>query len=93
MQSVMLTKTNLLSTLAQRSCLRTISPSYSVRQFTISIPAEKLDYNFSRSAGPGGQNVNKVNTKAEIRFHVMSAEWYVTLIQMIYDIFRVISVI
>jgi peptidyl-tRNA hydrolase ICT1 len=27
------------------------------------------------SVGPGGQNVNKVNTKAEIRFHVMTADW------------------
>ena len=25
--------------------------------------------------GPGGQNVNKLNTKAEARFNVDSAEW------------------
>ena len=23
----------------------------------------------------GGQNVNKLNTKAEVRFHVLNAEW------------------
>jgi peptidyl-tRNA hydrolase ICT1 len=34
-----------------------------------------MDFNFARSSGPGGQNVNKVNTKAEIRFHVQSADW------------------
>jgi len=34
-----------------------------------------MDFNFARSSGPGGQNVNKLNTKAEIRFHVGSAEW------------------
>ena len=26
-----------------------------------------LDWSFARSGGPGGQNVNKVNTKAELR--------------------------
>ena len=24
---------------------------------------------------PGGQNVNKLNTKAEVRFHVLNADW------------------
>ncbi len=41
----------------------------------ISIPMERLEMHFSRSSGPGGQNVNKVNTKAEIRFVVREAEW------------------
>jgi hypothetical protein len=40
-----------------------------------SIPRAKVETNFSRSGGAGGQNVNKVNTKAEIRFHVPSADW------------------
>ncbi|MGB8491666.1 MAG: alternative ribosome rescue aminoacyl-tRNA hydrolase ArfB [Bacteroidales bacterium] len=39
-----------------------------------SLKARKLDDEFvftaSRSSGPGGQNVNKVNTRAEIRFSV-----------------------
>ncbi|KAL9641473.1 hypothetical protein ABK040_013398 [Willaertia magna] len=39
------------------------------------IPKEKLIYTFSRSSGPGGQNVNKVNTKADIRLHIDSADW------------------
>lgn len=30
----------------------------------------ELTFNTSRSGGPGGQNVNKVNTKVELRFHV-----------------------
>ena len=41
----------------------------------IKIPREKVETNFSRSSGPGGQNVNKLNTKAEIRFHVGSCDW------------------
>jgi len=28
-----------------------------------------LRFHFARSGGPGGQNVNKVNTKAELRVH------------------------
>jgi hypothetical protein len=39
------------------------------------IPRAKLDTSFSRSGGAGGQNVNKLNTKAEVRFHVPSADW------------------
>ncbi|EDV19395.1 uncharacterized protein TRIADDRAFT_17765, partial [Trichoplax adhaerens] len=34
-----------------------------------------LDVKYSKSGGPGGQNVNKVNTKVDVRFHVDSMEW------------------
>lgn len=42
---------------------------------TIDIPQDKLDIQFVRSSGAGGQNVNKVNTKVEIRLDVMGATW------------------
>jgi ribosome-associated protein len=33
----------------------------------------ELHFSASRSSGPGGQNVNKVNTKVELRFHIASS--------------------
>ncbi|KAK8829321.1 hypothetical protein WA577_004587, partial [Blastocystis sp. JDR] len=41
----------------------------------IRVPEDQLDISFVRSPGPGGQNVNKVNTKAEVRFNVYLATW------------------
>lgn len=35
---------------------------------TLVIPDEDLRVHFARSGGPGGQNVNKVATKCELRF-------------------------
>lgn len=34
------------------------------------IPAQELSVKHARSSGPGGQNVNKVSTKVELRFHL-----------------------
>ena len=36
----------------------------------IVIPGAELETTFARSAGPGGQNVNKVNSKAVLRWQV-----------------------
>ena len=36
----------------------------------IRIPAEEFSLSFARSSGPGGQNVNKVNSKAVLRWRV-----------------------
>jgi ribosome-associated protein len=33
----------------------------------------ELQFSASRSSGAGGQNVNKVNTKVELRFHLASS--------------------
>ncbi|KAH9606171.1 hypothetical protein KSS87_015659 [Heliosperma pusillum] len=37
--------------------------------------AEHVSVSFAKSGGPGGQNVNKVNTKVDMRFNVKNATW------------------
>lgn len=39
----------------------------------IQIPQEDLQFTFARSAGPGGQNVNKVNSKAILHWDVVQS--------------------
>ena len=45
----------------------------------LSIPEDELSFAASRSSGPGGQNVNKVNTRVMLRFDVAGSpslsEW------------------
>jgi ribosome-associated protein len=42
----------------------------------IEIPEENLVFKFSRSGGPGGQNVNKVNTRVTVFFDVARCKRY-----------------
>ncbi len=44
----------------------TISPE-------LTIPEAELTFTAARSGGPGGQNVNKVNSKVSIEFHVATS--------------------
>ena len=41
----------------------------------ISIPRERLKIQFAHSSGAGGQNVNKVSTKVDMRFVLAEADW------------------
>ncbi|MEM9803119.1 MAG: alternative ribosome rescue aminoacyl-tRNA hydrolase ArfB [Planctomycetota bacterium] len=39
----------------------------------VTIPADELDVRTSRSGGPGGQHVNKVESAVELRFDVLAS--------------------
>ncbi|OWF49789.1 peptidyl-tRNA hydrolase ICT1, mitochondrial-like [Mizuhopecten yessoensis] len=39
------------------------------------IPTEKIEFTYTRSGGKGGQNVNKVSSKVNAKFHLESATW------------------
>ena len=41
---------------------------------TISIPMSEFDISYARSPGPGGQNVNKVNSKVILRWDVSNTK-------------------
>ncbi|MCT4591732.1 MAG: alternative ribosome rescue aminoacyl-tRNA hydrolase ArfB [Carboxylicivirga sp.] len=45
-----------------------------IESLTNKIFINELDISASRSSGPGGQNVNKVNTKVTVRFNIMASE-------------------
>jgi peptidyl-tRNA hydrolase ICT1 len=66
-----------LENLYPNSSLKLTTPSKPPNddKFTGYIPMDQLDITYSRSSGPGGQNVNKVNTKVEVRFQPSSATW------------------
>lgn len=40
---------------------------------SVTIPADELLWSASRSGGPGGQNVNKVSSKVDLRFDVQAS--------------------
>lgn len=50
-------------------------PEDSNAKFNGYIPIDKLNITYSRSSGPGGQHVNKINTKVDVRFNVKEATW------------------
>ncbi|XP_013143115.1 PREDICTED: peptidyl-tRNA hydrolase ICT1, mitochondrial [Papilio polytes] len=67
-----------LETLYANSSLKLTTPSFTPdpkEKFSGFIPMEKLDITYSASSGPGGQNVNKVHTKVDLRFKLSEADW------------------
>jgi len=45
------------------------------KRFNGVIPMKKLIVDSCRSSGPGGQHVNKRNTKVSVKFHLATADW------------------
>jgi len=48
-------------------------PAMLVVNSRLQIPLKEFEFTFARSSGPGGQNVNKVNTKATLRWAVATS--------------------
>lgn len=46
-----------------------------IKRFDGIIPIKKLIIDSCRSSGPGGQHVNKKNTKVSVSFHLPTADW------------------
>lgn len=55
--------------------MSTIVVSAGMESADVELPRHRISTAFSRSSGAGGQNVNKLNTKAELRFHIGDALW------------------
>jgi len=59
----------------QRIPIRSTAPLVVPVPFIIPEMHSSIEIGFVRSSGAGGQNVNKVNTQAQIRLHLPSASW------------------
>lgn len=67
-----------LESIYPNSSLKLTTPAFNADSkdlFSGYIPIDKLDITYSASSGPGGQNVNKVHTKVDLRFKVDEADW------------------
>ncbi|KAK9720801.1 hypothetical protein K7432_003903 [Basidiobolus ranarum] len=53
----------------------TLPPNWAQNFRKTMIPYKTFETSFNRSSGPGGQNVNKVATKVEMRFLLDDANW------------------
>lgn len=49
----------------------------------VDIPATSFQIQHARSSGAGGQNVNKVNSKVELRFVLQQARWLPELVRRV----------
>jgi len=50
-------------------------------KFSGYIPMDQCHVKYSRASGPGGQHVNRIDTKVDLRFHVQSATWISALVK------------
>ena len=50
------------------------SETYLIINSKVAIPLTEIHFDFVRSSGPGGQNVNKVNSQAQLHWNVTETE-------------------
>ncbi len=51
----------------------------------LTIPRNECEISFAKSGGPGGQNVNKLNTKVYLRWHLADSKCDVVLLDRIHQ--------
>jgi ribosome-associated protein len=42
---------------------------------SLRLPMEEFTFSYSKSSGPGGQKVNKTNTKVTLRWNIKESEY------------------
>jgi len=64
-----------LSLLICFEAMLNVAMNQAIKRFDGIIPIKKLIIDSCRSSGPGGQHVNKKNTKVSVSFRVETADW------------------
>nr|XP_047126695.1 peptidyl-tRNA hydrolase ICT1, mitochondrial isoform X3 [Hydra vulgaris] len=55
--------------------VRFCSSKFDIKEILKNVTKDKFSIRMVKSSGPGGQHVNKTNSKVELRFKISDATW------------------